>query len=245
MRTVPLAPHGVSGTVLSSSARLLFGEVSRDGCRKRLLTHEVVPAFTIENRETIAQERRLCVAAYRRSFPLDRLRDRTVSRQSECDNRSMTSLTIRRASELDSRDLFEWRNDPHTRAVSLSTNEVTWEDHERWFSATLAIPARHIFICQAILVGAEESIGMVRFDLDEAGASAEVSINLNPSARGRGFGSPALTAGIEAFLIDEPDVRQLTAQIRDSNVASVAIFTKVGFVLSKSDGGVGHYVRVS
>lgn len=157
----------------------------------------------------------------------------------------MTSLTIRRASELDSRDLFEWRNDPHTRAVSLSTNEVTWEDHERWFSATLANPARHIFICKAILDGADESIGMVRFDLNEVGASAEVSINVNPSARGRGFGAQTLIAGIDAFLSGEPDVRQLSAQIRESNVASVAIFTKVGFVLTRSEGGVGHYVRVS
>jgi RimJ/RimL family protein N-acetyltransferase len=157
----------------------------------------------------------------------------------------MPSLTIRPATDLDSRDLFNWRNDSQTRAVSLSTDEVTWDDHERWFASSLANRARRIYICRAMLDGAEESIGMVRFDLDEAGASAEVSINLNPSARGRGFGSPALTAGIEAFLSDEPDVRQLTAQIRESNVASVAIFTKVGFVVTRSEGGVSHYVRES
>jgi RimJ/RimL family protein N-acetyltransferase len=157
----------------------------------------------------------------------------------------MTSLTIRPATELDSRDLFNWRNDPQTRAVSLSTDEVTWENHQSWLTASLANPARHIFLCRAMLDGAEESIGMVRFDVDDIGSSAEVSINLNPSARGRGFGSQTLMAGIETFLSGEPDVRQLTAQIRDSNEASVAIFTKVGFVLTTSESGVGLFVRVS
>ena len=155
----------------------------------------------------------------------------------------MPSLTIRPATELDSRELFEWRNDPQTRAVSLSTDEVLWEDHERWFAASLVNPGRHIYVCHATVEDKEESIGMVRFDLDEA--QAEVSINLNPSARGRGFGSLALTTGIERFLSDQPHVRQLTAQIRDSNGASVAVFAKAGFVLVTSERGVGHFVRES
>jgi RimJ/RimL family protein N-acetyltransferase len=157
----------------------------------------------------------------------------------------MTSLTIRPASQLDSRDLFEWRNDPQTRAVSLSMNEVLWEDHERWFTASTENPNRHIYICRAILDGAEESIGMVRFDVDQSGGDAEVSINLNPSARGKGFGARVLAKSVEQFLSDQPHVHQLTAQIRDTNEASVAIFAKVGFVLTRSDGDIGHFLRLS
>ncbi len=157
----------------------------------------------------------------------------------------MTSLTIRPASKIDSRDLFDWRNDPQTRAVSLSTNEVPWEDHERWFTASLTDSARHIFICSATLDGTEQSIGMVRFDVDQSGGDAKVSINLNPSARGKGFGTQVLTKGVEQFLTARPHVRQLTAEIRDTNEASVAIFTKVGFVLTHFDGNVGHFIRLN
>ena len=161
------------------------------------------------------------------------------------------SLTIRAATEHDSKDLFEWRNDPQTRAVSLSTDEVAWEDHERWFATSMQNPERLIYICESELDGQRMPVGMVRFDIhevsEESGSSpeAEVSINVNPIARRRGFGVVALMSGINQFARDQPTVGRLTAQIRDSNHPSVSIFTTAGFELDHSEGGVGRFVRKS
>ena len=56
------------------------------------------------------------------------------------------SVTIRPARDDDVRLLFEWRNDPVTRAGSFSDGEVPWEDHVAWFKASLDNPSRHIFM---------------------------------------------------------------------------------------------------
>jgi len=151
------------------------------------------------------------------------------------------SLAIRPATQLDSQDLFDWRNDPQTRAVSLSTDEVTWDGHVRWFEASLANERRRIYICTSNLDDSEQAIGMVRFDEDEVGTSAEVSINLNPQARGRGLGYPSLVSGISAFTAERSGVIRIVAKIRATNAASLAIFTKAGFAQTQSTGDVVHF----
>lgn len=155
-------------------------------------------------------------------------------------------LIVRNATSDDSRDIFVWRNDPTTRSVSLSTEEVNWSDHESWFAATMANPQRKLYICEGDLSDETiEPVCMVRFDLDDSGDRAEVSINVNPLARGRGFGFEGLSSAICQFSDDFPSVARVTARIRDSNVASVALFTKAGFVLTESANGVGHYERAN
>jgi RimJ/RimL family protein N-acetyltransferase len=150
----------------------------------------------------------------------------------------MSQLTVSRATQADSADLFAWRNDPQTRAVSLNTDEVAWPDHERWFAASLANPRRVIYLAR----DGAQSIGMIRFDIDERGERAEVSINLNPDARGKGYGTRTLMAGLEQFAVDRPDLRGTTAQIRSTNAPSIAIFTKAGYALTDTIDGVGQYV---
>ncbi len=82
---------------------------------------------------------------------------------------------------------------------------------------------------------------MVRFDVDEEGTSAEVSINLNPEARGRGLGYPSLVSGISAFAAERSGVVRIVATIRATNAASLAIFSKAGFARTQSTGDVLHF----
>jgi L-amino acid N-acyltransferase YncA len=86
---------------------------------------------------------------------------------------------------------------------------------------------------------------MVRFDIDDAGEFAEVSINLNPDARGKGFGTATLIEGVRRFESDRPELRGTTALIRDTNAPSIAIFAKAGFTQVDTVDGVGHYLRES
>src|SRR5690554_6632698 len=107
-------------------------------------------------------------------------------------------LEVRMATEADSRDLWEWRNDAATRSASLASDPVSWEDHSEWFERALANPERVIYIGQAPDEG-ESSVGMCRFDIDPGSSSAEVSINLNPDHRGLRRSRPLLAAAIEQF----------------------------------------------
>ena len=149
------------------------------------------------------------------------------------------SIEIRVADSSDSDLLLEWRNDPETRAHSISQGRVDSEVHERWFTSALTDPNRLIVIglCDG------EPMGMCRFDVDSVGATAEVSINVNPLFRGRGLAAPMLSVAIEEFHRVLPEVRQLTAQIQIANSASTALFTRIGFRLVRVTDGLSNYSR--
>lgn len=149
----------------------------------------------------------------------------------------VADLLVRAAQDADSRDIWCWRNDAVTRAMSLSTAEISWDAHVAWFAQALTDVSRRFYVAEAN--GAK--VGMCRFDLAYDGASAEVSINLNPDLRGQGWGAPVLAACIARFRQDFPVT--ITATIRPDNAASQRIFARCGFVLVDNEGrdGFGHY----
>jgi len=147
------------------------------------------------------------------------------------------ALRARPANAEDSRDLFDWRNDPLTRAASRSIEPVTWAHHEKWFSGVLADEHRELYIVE--IEATSESVGMCRFD-SEAGDLAEVSINLNPALRGRGLSVPVLLAAVEKFR--DGGGGALTATIRPENTASIRVFEKAGFRLVSSSGDFNTYL---
>ena len=146
-------------------------------------------------------------------------------------------ILARTATADDAPRLFEWRNDAATRAASLDWSEIEWEDHLAWLDRTLDDP--DTFLCVASVDG--EPVGTCRFDVIDG--SAEVSITVAPSARGRGLGGPILAASREAFVSWRGERMPLTATIRDSNVASIRLFTAAGFELVSSDPErrISHY----
>ena len=140
-------------------------------------------------------------------------------------------IALRRANAGDARDVFEWRNDPRTREASLSRAEIVWDDHEAWFIRAIADPGRRLYIAEAVGDSgppADGAIGMVRFDR-RGGEAAEVSINLNPSWRGRGVSVEVLESAI-AELSSSGMSPELHATIRAGNTASVRLFLRAGFV---------------
>lgn len=148
----------------------------------------------------------------------------------------MTSL--RPATTDDSTAVFEWRNDETTRAASVTTAAVPWTDHERWYSGVLADPARLLYIAWE----GDERVGLCRFDTDAALTTAEVSINLNPAYRGKGYAIRILRGAIERFRADGGAGLRLTATIRPENVASLKTFAAIGFEPSSSEPGLEHFV---
>lgn len=161
------------------------------------------------------------------------------------------SLHVVPAALGDCDDLWHWRNDLQTRLMSLSTSEVPYEDHLEWFDFVLSHPSQFLYMGKVLIANAEsrtKNAGMVRFDiLDKEPATALVSINLNPAARGKGLSGLILTKAIKAFTgdlvqlgTDDFCVKQIKAIIKQDNVASIKCFEGASFVKSEPSQPVDH-----
>lgn len=148
-------------------------------------------------------------------------------------------LQVRRAAEADKRDLWSWRNDPATVSASISSVPVSWPAHEVWFEGILADSERALYVGELGDTG--DKVGMCRFDLDEKGTLAEVSINLNPVHRGKKLSPALLVAAIQAFRAEFGGL-SLTATIRADNVASIRLFSSAGFTPEASEGEFRRYL---
>lgn len=151
-------------------------------------------------------------------------------------------IKIRVAISSDSPQLLLWRNDALTRSNSLNPEKIALKDHELWFNNSINSDKRVIYIAEISAVGEEYiSCGMCRFDAEQNGATAIVSINLDPNFRGQGLSLPILESSIEKFSQAKPQTRELRAEIKATNLASVTIFSKAGFKLETVENGVGKY----
>ncbi|HCI03564.1 MAG: GNAT family N-acetyltransferase [Candidatus Peribacteraceae bacterium] len=139
-----------------------------------------------------------------------------------------TQLSLRNASQNDSRLLWEWANDPIVRASAFNTEPIPWEDHENWFDKKLKDPNCFIYIAEL----SNEPIGQIRFNCD--GQSANIDIHLAPEARGKGLGTNLLTSGIEKIFA-ESEINEIHSSVKVENAPSSKMFLKAGF----SDLGKG------
>ena len=147
---------------------------------------------------------------------------------------------IRKATDMDSRDIFNWRNDELTRHMSNKTDFVDWEVHRNWFAASLANTNRLLLICED--ENTREKIAIVRFDVEEN--RALISINLSPNMRSKGKAKGCLIDAISFFQKSFSEVRFIDAEIKSINIPSQQSFKSVGFVLVKQDADIFYYEYV-
>lgn len=122
-------------------------------------------------------------------------------------------LTLRPATLADSTLLLEWRNDPLTRAMSISTDEVHLAAHEAWLARSLDNPDRSLLIAEHD----GRPVATVRID---RGDETELSWTVAPIARGRGVGSAAVSTVAQPGMV---------ARIKPENTASRRIAERAGF----------------
>lgn len=155
-------------------------------------------------------------------------------------NSEQFNLTLRKADEGDSESLLEWRNDAATREFSLSSDEVTREQHCAWLNKTLQDKNCLLIIGEVL----GNPVGMVRINILNDSGLGQVSINLNPNFRGRGISRQLLGSSLlfGGKVLD--NVSKYCADIHIENVASQKIFISVGFVKSrdKREGDFESYV---
>lgn len=131
-------------------------------------------------------------------------------------------VTLRSATSDDAAQLLAWRNDPATRAMSITDGEVSPQDHAAWLGKTLSSPDRKLFVAES----GGQAIGQIRLDRT-AGATWEISITVAPTARGKGY-SPAMLRAAEAPA-KELGGKRLVAVIKKGNESSVRAFKGAGY----------------
>jgi RimJ/RimL family protein N-acetyltransferase len=128
------------------------------------------------------------------------------------------------ANAADARRLFQLRNDPFVIASSKSRLAVTWQEHEVWFTTSIARPDIHriFFICAE-----NADIGVVRLER-AAGGAATISVYLLQPLTGRGIGPKAI-AKATAFIIRAWGIDRVSADIEPGNERSRRAFLHAGY----------------
>ena len=119
--------------------------------------------------------------------------------------------------------VWEWANDPNTRAASFSSEPIPWTQHVAWFEARLADSQHRFYIA---LDAAAQPVGQIRYQI--TGDEATVSVVLAPSQRGRGYGSEIIRKG-SCRLFADTAARLIHAYIKPENRASVRAFERAGY----------------
>jgi L-amino acid N-acyltransferase YncA len=146
-------------------------------------------------------------------------------------------MLIRDADLSDLQDIFEWRNDAFSRSMSVSSNTFTLNEHTDWYQRTLKNPLKKIYIG----TDGDFKVGVVRFELNIDSYTSEVSINLNPKFRGKGYGFTLLSQSI--VLYRQYNKNTLRAIVKRENIASLIIFEKSDFHKEFEDDGFYRLTR--
>ena len=120
-------------------------------------------------------------------------------------------MKFRLANLDDARLLYEWRNDPQTRASSINSEPIAWDTHVAWLARRLDRDEPHLYLAEVDGV----LVGTFRLDGDE------ISYSIAPDSRGKGLAQQMLAMASERF-------GAKIALVKKSNAASARAAEKAG-----------------
>lgn len=123
------------------------------------------------------------------------------------------TVRFRLATTEDASLLWRWRNDPLTRAMSRTTDEIPIEQHVAWLYRYLSSDRGRLFIA----LDGETAIGTMRVDF---GPTTELSWTVAPECRGIGMGRAMVRAFVDSYA---DDYGPFIAEIKATNGASLRI----------------------
>ena len=144
------------------------------------------------------------------------------------DQMNLAGIELRGATQGDSKLLFEWRNHPSIRAISINSDPIPWESHQQWFDKVLQDANRPLYIAEQ----AGTAVGVIRFDIDSA--QAEVSLCIAHDQNGKGLGTQLLLLGEQQLLQGRPEILKIVATVLEGNEASHRLFRRCGYQFGDS-----------
>lgn len=135
-------------------------------------------------------------------------------------------LYLRLASFEDINILYDWANDPITRMNSFNSTQIPYETHVKWFHKMMLDED----VLQFILMCDNTPVGQARLSIN--GSDAEIGYSIDSKYRGMGYGKMLCQLLIDKVREEYPQIKNLIAQVKPQNVASLYCFQKCGFIKS-------------
>ncbi len=132
-------------------------------------------------------------------------------------------IEFRSVKEEDFRMIWEWANNPETRANSFESAAIPWEQHRKWCESKINTVYCSFWIASN---HDREQVGVVRFDHHDR--EATISVSVAPHARGRGYGRKIIESACERVFRSSA-VNLVRALIKPANKASIRVFERAGF----------------
>lgn len=136
------------------------------------------------------------------------------------------------------------RNDPSVRVWSKDPSEISAAKHSVWYDKILTNGREHLFVICHVgnAVPTVTEIGTLRVTIEGTNDSVGVvSLALLPGVRRMGYGTQALAFAFG--LAAAWKLERLKADIHQDNVASLRLFTKMGFTPRGAVGAFVHFER--
>lgn len=140
------------------------------------------------------------------------------------------SFVVCRPIEEHARQVMEWRNDPTTLAMFYHHEPKIWATFWPEFCNTYFVHAPALPPLFAL--SHTQRIGFLKFSPVKhpnqlSGLTVDISINIAPTARGKGLGTRVLTACLN--YLREQGVKSVYAEVLFHNTASIKAFHAAGF----------------
>lgn len=135
----------------------------------------------------------------------------------------LDSVTFRMATQEDALLYFNWANDADVRKNSFHTNEISYDDHVRWFSAKL-ISGKCFFYLFSNIQGVP--VGQVR--IESHPEETIIGISLDRAFRGKDLSKKLLKLATTDYL-DRHPTEKISAYVKYGNISSYKSFIAASF----------------
>lgn len=135
------------------------------------------------------------------------------------------NVDLRTVIESDSMTVFNWSNDPVVRKNSFDSADILLENHEKWFLSRINNDNVIFYMMQYC----EENAGIVRYEIKKD--HAVIGITVSKEFRGEKLGSLFLIKSAKNFF--EKVNLPIWAYIKKSNIPSIKVFEKAGYLLKQ------------
>jgi UDP-2,4-diacetamido-2,4,6-trideoxy-beta-L-altropyranose hydrolase len=136
-------------------------------------------------------------------------------------------IRIRQAAVDDAALLWQWANEPGTRANSLNSKPISWDVHQDWYAQKLRSTDCRLWIMEH----KELAIAQIRYDRISAD-EAQISLSVARQMRGKGVGSLLLKMTLP-MAARELRVASMRAIALSENKASRRVFEKASFTIAE------------
>ena len=139
------------------------------------------------------------------------------------------NISFHRVSWFDCLFLYHLRNQPETYKFFRNNFPVRFHDHFQWFRKLMSGKSnKQLFV----VILNSTKVGQIRFDKIEKDG-AEISISILKDYMGQNIMSSVFFDVARAYLIKNPEINKLYANIILNNIPSINLFKKLKFKKTK------------